>query len=126
MNNSRQRNLILNIINESYNHPTAYEIYEIAKEEVPNISLGTVYRNLKLLYEHNMIIKITTNDKVTHYDKVFDKHSHFICDVCNGIYDVSCGEDIPKEILGNKVLGCDIRYNGICHVCLKKEEEKWN
>lgn len=124
MNNSKQRNLILNIINNSTNHPTAYDIYKKSKTIFPNISLGTIYRNLNLLYEKNMIIKVHTNDAVEHYDKVHNKHTHFICDICNTIYDIEEKLKIRKTINGNKILDYSLNYTGICHKCLKKEEEK--
>ena len=62
MRNTKQRELILNIINNSYNHPSAYDIYLECKKIIPNISLGTVYRNLNTLIETNSIQKIKTTD----------------------------------------------------------------
>ena len=53
-NYSKQREEIINILKESYSHPTAEEVYLLAKEKNPNISLGTVYRNLKLLTEEGI------------------------------------------------------------------------
>lgn len=122
MKNSKQRNLVLDIINKSHNHPTAYEIYDIAKKQVPNISLGTIYRNLNFLDEYNFIRHINTNDGIVHYDKVYKKHSHFICNICNRIYDIDEVFFEKDFINGNKVLNYDLRYFGVCSCCLKKEE----
>ena len=58
MRNTKQKELILNIINHSNTHPTAFEVYEEAKKELHNISLGTVYRNLNVLLENKKIIQI--------------------------------------------------------------------
>ena len=69
MKNTKQRNVILGIINNSNNHLDAYEIYDMAKREINNISLGTVYRNLGQLERHGMVISIVVNG-VKHYDKV--------------------------------------------------------
>ena len=57
-NYSKQREEILNVVKEMRNHPTAEEIYEISKETIPNISLGTVYRNLNTLVNEKLIRKI--------------------------------------------------------------------
>lgn len=123
MNNSKQRNLILNIINNSTKHPTAYDIHKEALKTFPNISLGTIYRNLNLLCKNNMIIKVNTNDSVEHYDNIKKKHTHFICNICNTIYDVEETINTKKYINGNKVLDYDLKYTGICHKCLNKEEK---
>ena len=76
--NTTQRNLILDIINNSCEHLTAEEVYEIARKSILNISLGTVYRNLNILVELQKIRKIKTFDGKDHYDKLHIKHNHFI------------------------------------------------
>ena len=123
MNNSKQRNLILSIINESNDHPTANEIYEISKKTIPNISLGTVYRNLNLLVEHEMIKTVKTNDNMERYDKIFNKHNHFICNKCNKVYDIfEENENKKQSINGHTILDIDITYSGICENCIKSLE----
>ena len=88
MRNTTQRNLILDIINNSCEHLTAEEVYEIARKSISNISLGTVYRNLNILVELQKIRKIKTFDGKDHYDKLHIKHNHFICLKCNKIFDI--------------------------------------
>ena len=83
MRNTTQRNLILDIINNSCNHLTAEKVHEIARKSISNISLGTVYRNLNILVELQKIRKIKTFDGKDHYDKLHIKHNHFICLKCN-------------------------------------------
>jgi len=121
LRNSKQRELILNIINSSYTHPTSEDIYEIALRTMPNISLGTVYRNLDVLQSQGSIRRIKFQNNTYRYDRQKDNHAHFVCNTCEDII------DIPKDFLenlnqinGNKVLGCDIIFNGICKECLKK------
>lgn len=121
MRNSKQRDLILNIINTSYCHPTAEEIYEKARAEMSNISLGTVYRNLDLLYSLGNIRRINLNNSTYRYDRACENHAHFVCNKCDNIIDIP--EDLLKnlyEISGNKVLSYDIIFKGICKNCLKK------
>jgi Fe2+ or Zn2+ uptake regulation protein len=118
LRNSKQRDLVLNIINNSYNHPTAEEIYIECRKQIPNISLGTVYRNLNLLIELNQIKKIKC-DTVDHFDKNIPHH-HFICTNCKKIIDIY-NIDIPlyKEINGNIITEQTLTLKGICSGCSK-------
>ena len=120
MRNTRQRELILEIINNSYSHPSAYDIYLECMKEIPNISLGTVYRNLNTLLETNSIQKIKSTDNIDRYDKMVT-HSHFICTLCNKIIDINDKFDYNEYVGDNKVLNCKITYEGICKKCLEKE-----
>ena len=95
MRKSKQRDLILDIVNKSHSHPNAYEVYEEARKVMPNISLGTVYRNLDILKKENLITKIEGEDDMVHYDNTFTSHSHFICTKCKNIYDIK--ENIFKQ-----------------------------
>lgn len=121
MRNSKQRDLILHVINSSYTHPTAEEIYEVALKTIPNISLGTVYRNLDVLQGQGSIRRIKLENNTYRYDRACNNHAHFICNKCQGITDIL--EDLFQnlnEISGNKVLSYDIIFKGICKNCLKK------
>ena len=120
MRNTRQKELILDIINKSYSHPNAYNIYLECRKEIPNISLGTVYRNLNTLLETNSIQKIKSTDNIDRYDKMIN-HSHFICNLCNKIIDINDKIDYNEYVGDNKVLNCKITYEGICKNCLEKE-----
>ena len=86
MKNTKQKKAILDIINNSNNHLDAYQIYDEAKKQISNISLGTVYRNLGGLENDNLIISLMVNG-IKHYDKVIP-HYHFICKKCSKIVDV--------------------------------------
>ena len=86
MRNTRQRNCIFDIVNNSYEHLTAYQVYDKAKQVISNISLGTVYRNLSWLCENNKI-KYFIVDGIVRYDRK-DEHDHFICRECNNIIDI--------------------------------------
>lgn len=119
MRNTKQRKCIFNIINNSYNHLNAYEVYDIAKKVIPNISLGTVYRNLMLLSEKDMIRTLIV-DGVIRYDRK-DIHDHFICDKCKCIIDIPRKDNDIKYIDGNLVMDYDIKYRGICKKCQKKK-----
>ena len=114
MRYSRQRELITEIIKGRSDHPTADMIYSSAREFEPNISLGTVYRNLKLLTDEREIITLETEDKRLHYDGDTSRHSHFICSKCGKIIDLFKPTKTPDEIeeLGLKVIGEKCVYYG--------------
>ena len=125
MKNTKQRNLILTIINNSSKHLDAYGIYEKAQEFLPSISLGTIYRNLKVLEESNLIDVIYDGTEKLRYDKKV-KHQHFICTKCHRIIDIY---DLKFHSINtyqnNKVMNYKIILEGLCENC-QKEEEKWN
>ncbi len=119
MRNSKQRNLILDIVNQSTSHPTAEEIYIECRKQFSNISLGTVYRNLNLLVELNEIIKVEGVDDKEHFDKKIE-HYHFVCNSCKKIIDIY-GIEMPKyqEINGHKIDEQILTFKGICNSCQK-------
>ena len=100
MNYSYQREKIANYILNSCNHPTAEMIYEKVKEELPNISLGTVYRNLNKLSEKGIIKKISMPNHSDRFDKTIHEHFHIYCIKCDKLEDVdySIKSDIYKKI----------------------------
>ena len=90
---SRQREAILNVLRSTDTHPTASWIYEKVREQIPNISLGTVYRNLTELSQSGDILSIDVRDGQEHYDGDNSPHLHLRCRCCNGISDVPMCED---------------------------------
>ncbi len=125
MRYSRQRELITDIIKSRCDHPTADMIYGSARAIEPNISLGTVYRNLKLLAEEKEIITLETEDKKVHYDGDTSRHSHFICSKCGHIIDLFKPAKMPDEIeeLGLSVSGEKCVYYGLCNLCANEVVE---
>ena len=121
MRYSRQRELITDIIKSRKDHPTADMIYATARELEPNISLGTVYRNLKLLSDEGVILTLETEDKKIHYDGDVSKHGHFICSQCGKIIDLFRPVNTPVELkeMGVTVSSEKCVYYGLCTDCNK-------
>ncbi len=121
MRNTRQRALIENIIKNRCDHPTADDIYVTAREIEPNISLGTVYRNLKQLLGEDKIITLETTDKKLHYDGDVSNHSHFICSKCGKIIDLFFEFNSPAILReqGHTVTSEKRFYYGVCNDCNK-------
>ncbi len=121
MRYSRQRNLIYNIVRGRSDHPTAEMIYESCKVIEPNISLGTVYRGLKVLADDGDIETLETVDKKIHYDGNTLYHGHFICEDCGEIIDLFISPPIPEEFeqLELKLTNMKCVYYGKCAECAK-------
>ena len=119
---SRQREAILSFLEGRTDHPTADVIYENVKDSLPNISLGTVYRNLSLLTELGQIRRITPGDGKEHFDPNTSAHTHFICRCCGGVFDHPY--QAPAGLLRNAQAGfngtierSEIRFFGLCASC---------
>jgi len=85
---SRQRECIKEYLMASKEHPTADMVYRAVRQEYPNISLGTVYRNLGLLAEHGVINRVSLGDGIERYDAHTEPHYHFVCRTCGKIVDL--------------------------------------
>lgn len=118
---SRQRESIKNYLCGREDHPTADMIYTSIRREYPNISLGTVYRNLSLLVELGEIQKITT-DKADRYDAKTMPHHHFVCKRCGCVLDMM----VPVEDPLPSIRACwddgdieeyHLEFYGICRQC---------
>ena len=88
MKYSRQRESILNALNEKLDHPTAEMVYNCVKQEQPNISLGTVYRNLNQLVEQGTLRRIATPVSGDRFDIRVDPHAHLLCTCCGRVLDL--------------------------------------
>ena len=101
---SRQRESIKACLMGRKDHPTADALYTSIREQFPNISLGTVYRNLNLLVELGEIRKLSCGDGTDHFDYDTSPHYHYVCKKCGKswtwpwklIQPGSCGQGVPE------------------------------
>lgn len=125
---SRQRELIYEAVRGSKEHPTAEMVYQWLKRTNPNLSLGTVYRNLNLLAEEGILIRMPF--PVERYDACVQPHSHFRCKGCGRVFDLSFGYDgrmdaaAAETAPGFQVEGHDLTFTGLCPECGDRETEK--
>ena len=87
MRYSKQRELVMQTVQQLCDHPTAEEIYDKAAQECPNLSLGTVYRNLNSLVEAGRVRRVSIPGKADRFDHTLPWHSHLYCTVCGGVTD---------------------------------------
>ena len=119
-NYSRQREAILNVLRSTDTHPTANWIYGKVRERLPNISLGTVYRNLSALTEAGEILCINVGDDFLHYDGDISAHLHLHCKNCGEIVDIRLANDpLSKMALETGFYPENAVYvlTGICKKC---------
>ena len=121
---SRQRDAIMTYLKSRTDHPSAEQIYESVKQTMPNISLGTVYRNLSVLTGTGDIVSVCTADGTEHYDGDTSEHCHFICRVCHGVSDIALegAADLNKlaEKSGVSVEKHSLIFYGVCKGCRDK------
>jgi len=87
--NTRQRGVILDILQESCSHPTAETVYREARRVLPNISLGTVYRNLNFLRDHGAVREIRSSEGgSSRFEGAHTPHAHFHCVHCSALLDI--------------------------------------
>lgn len=119
---TRQRRVILQELKQLTSHPSAATLYDIVREHIPNISLGTVYRNLDLLAEAGEIQKVNSGTPEARYDGNPNHHYHVYCTECGRVDDV---QDVPRDLVrpvGGKLAGFDIlghqlQFIGVCPDC---------
>ena len=126
---TRQRQVILEELRKLTCHPTAYELYEIVRKKLPKISLGTVYRNLELMTEDEIINKIRISGGQARFDGDITEHYHVRCVECGRVDDISEMPDEPvdrdpENVNGYEILGFQLEYYGICPKCKKKKISK--
>ena len=121
---SRQREAIKEFMMTRKDHPTADVVYMNVRQEFPNISLGTVYRNLTLLSDMGELLRLRVGDGVDHFDATTTPHYHFICKECGAVSDLdlsnmqSINEAAGKDFKG-RIDGHVTYFYGTCEHCLK-------
>lgn len=120
--NTKQRTILLEELQKLTSHPTAYELYDIVRKKLPNISLGTVYRNLNQMAEDQIILKLGKAGQQKRFDPNINKHYHFNCTSCGKIYDlpiaiISSITQTMKNIKGHEVHDYDLEFYGKCLYC---------
>ena len=123
--NTQQRQVVLETLREMGGHPTAAELYEVARRRLPKISLGTVYRNLEFLAKNGDIRKLLGSGTEARFDACLDPHYHVRCIQCGR---VDNAQDLPIDPVGTvetsvegyEICGHHFELSGICPECRQK------
>ena len=122
----RKRNAILACVRGTDVHPSADWVYAQLKPEYPDISLGTVYRNLSLFKQQGLIASLGTVNGIERFDGNTQPHVHFICTVCDGVTDlpqIAVPETLSSQAAaqaGAKINACHLSFTGVCSRCQSK------
>jgi Fur family transcriptional regulator, peroxide stress response regulator len=128
---SQQRDRILQILKKTNSHPTADWIYSKLKEEIPDLSLGTVYRNLKVLMEQGHIQKLPFGSTFDRFEAKIAPHYHLVCEKCGTVIDFEMPEYLDinqkaEKMSSFKISRHRIDFFGLCENCQKKQKGKIN
>ena len=119
----RKRDAILACLRQTTVHPSAEWVYAQLKPEIPDLSLGTVYRNLALFKEQGLITSLGTVKGVERFDGNTAPHVHYVCTGCGKVLDLE-GMSVPESLsaaaarcAGCQVSGCQLTFTGTCENC---------
>lgn len=126
-NYSRKREAILKAVQSTTVHPTAEWVYETLKPVYPDLSLGTVYRNLSQFKQDGTIVSVGIVDGQERFDANTKPHTHFICSKCGAVLDIP-GDFLDSAMISNiarlyhlQIDSSSVILRGICSDCLKKK-----
>jgi len=122
---TRQRQVVLEELASVDTHPRADQIYQMVRRRIPNVSFGTIYRNLKTLEELGLISEIQYGTRSSRFDANVSSHHHFVCRRCEKIIDVDAGPNLDFESsslaqMGYQVQEYQLQLIGLCPACKKK------
>ena len=125
----RKRNAILAYLRQTDEHPSAEMVYHYLKPEYPDLSLGTVYRNLSMFKAQGDIISLGAVNGVERFDGNTMPHVHFVCTGCDAVADLPqievpevLNQEVTKQI-GGRIDMCQLTFVGRCSRCLDKETQ---
>ena len=126
--NFRKRNAILSYLQHTDAHPSAETIFADLKSEIPDLSMGTVYRNLNLFKQQGLVASVATVKGVERFDANTEPHVHFICTRCGSVTDLP-QITVPQQLqstvestTGGRVAECQLSFSGICQSCCQAEK----
>ena len=125
--NFRKRSAILEYLRCNNAHPSAETVYTDLKAQIPDLSMGTVYRNLNLFRQQGLVTSVATVKGVERFDANTDPHVHFICSDCDAVIDLHTMQ-VPQALCtsaeactGGSISGCQLSFTGLCRACHQKQ-----
>lgn len=119
---TRQRQIILEELRKVTSHPTADEVYEMVRKRLPNISLGTVYRNLETMFQAGIIQKLELGGTQKRFDGNTANHYHIRCTNCGRLDDIGSNpipeiENAFRDVCDYHITGHQLVLTGLCPKC---------
>lgn len=124
-----QRQVILEELVKVSSHPTANEVYDMVRQRLPRVGLGTVYRNLELMAETGMILKIEVGGTQKRFDATVHPHYHVRCTECGKVDDVKMPvqqgiNEIAAQVSHYQIHGHHVEFTGVCRDCASSQQEE--
>ena len=122
----RKRDAILTYLRSTDEHPSAEMVFTKLKPEIPDLSMGTVYRNLNLFKQQGLAVSVATVKGVERFDGNTDPHVHFICQDCDAVIDLmdmqvpESLKSVAESCCGGSVTDCQLSFTGLCKDCQSK------
>ena len=125
-----QRQIILEELAKVTSHPTANEVYDMVRKRLPRIGLGTVYRNLELMADSGVILKLEVGGTQKRFDATVDPHYHIRCAECGKVDDIEIPvqhhiNEVARSVSNYQILGHHIEFSGICKECANTKETEF-
>jgi Fur family transcriptional regulator, peroxide stress response regulator len=122
---THQRQILYRALAESDEHPSPEMLYEKVKQQIPAISLGTVYRNIKIFKDSGLLKEVSPLHESSRLDANLTKHHHLVCHRCHSIIDVLSEDIEPVRFRGNLPAGFEVEWYevevmGLCSRCTPK------
>ncbi|MDO4580958.1 MAG: transcriptional repressor [Bacillota bacterium] len=118
---TKQKKLIYEILASTKSHPTADWLYNEARKQLPDISLGTVYRNLQVLLDDGRILALNYGKEQCRYDANAEPHYHFVCEKCGRVLDFPEGSQLIDQRILRAAPGTvkthRLECYGVCKDC---------
>jgi len=123
-----QRQVILEELAKVKNHPTAGEVYDMVRKRLPRIGLGTVYRNLELMADNGLILKLDVGGSQKRFDATTHLHYHIRCTCCGKVDDIEMQalphlDKLAARSCDYQVLSHHIEFTGLCEECTADEQQ---
>lgn len=119
---TKQREVVLQVIRDADQHPTANEVFAAARDLLPSISFATVYNSLRYLKEAGHIAEIQFGNGASRFDRMTTRHDHAICTKCGKLVDIEM--ELPVDLLKNaaefskfKPESIEFTLRGLCPDC---------
>ena len=123
---SKKRDAILECVRSTKTHPSAEWVYAQLKPQIPDLSLGTVYRNLAMFKQEGIIGTMGVVAGMERFEGNTQPHAHFVCSHCSAVIDVE-GIDPPEELCSKVACGsvreCVLTFTGICNQCVNLDAQ---
>jgi Fe2+ or Zn2+ uptake regulation protein len=125
---THQREIIFRTVYELRSHPTPEAIYDKVREEIPSISLATVYKNVKAFVDSGLLREVSPLHGSLRVDANTDNHHHLVCTECRTVIDLDEDDLEPARLRrplpeGFVLKRCAVEFYGLCPRCAAKSSK---